>query len=77
MPMTYEQSQKIKFDRSSRINSYGEQVNDAVCRVCRQWLQTTGDPEGVTGIGELNRQVADHRREHRMYDVPPHAPRRD
>ena len=80
MAMTYEKAKRIKFIRSTSFiptkNNYrGRQINTAVCTVCMQELWTEGDPDGVTGVGELNRKVGRHRHEHTMYDKPPHAPR--
>lgn len=63
--LTYAQSRKIKFERTVRRDEkYGTQINTAVCLMCGYEMWTQGHIEGVTGIGELNRSVAQHRDRH-------------
>jgi len=66
--ITYAQSRKIKFERTTRRDErYGTQINTAVCTLCGEELWTQGHIEGVTGVGELNRDVANHRQRHYLW----------
>jgi hypothetical protein len=63
--ITYTQSKRIKFIRTVRRDEmYGTQINTATCTLCGEQLWTQGHTDGVTGIGELNRDVARHREKH-------------
>lgn len=63
--ITYAQSRRIKFIRTTRRDEhYGTQINTATCELCGDELWTQGHIDGITGVGELNRDVARHREKH-------------
>lgn len=65
MSMSYAASRRIKFIRSVRRDEkYGTQINTAICTLCLEELWTQGHIDGITGVGELNRAVSQHRDRH-------------
>lgn len=65
--VSYAQSRRIKFERTTRRDEYyGTQINTATCLLCGYEMWTQGHIDGITGVGELNRDVARHRELHHL-----------